>query len=68
MMMVLVPHRMRKLVRGWSWQEVKTVVEKKTEAVVERVVGTSPQQICLTGSSKAILRAEKRIEDYIRDA
>ena len=54
--------------RGWSWQEVKTVVEKKTEAVVERVVGTSPQQIRLTGSSKAILRAEKRIEDYIRDA
>ena len=68
MTMVLAPHRMRKLVRGWSWQEVKAVVEKKTGATVERVVGTAPQQIRLTGSSNAILRAEKRIEDYIRDA
>merc|ERR550517_372062 len=57
MTMVLAPQRMRKLVRGWSWRDVK--------AVVERVTGTAPQQICLTGSSKAILRAEERIEDYI---
>jgi len=68
MTMVLAPQRMRKLVRGWSWRDVKAVVEEKTGAVVERVTGTAPQQIRLTGSSKAILRAEERIEDYIRDA
>ena len=68
MTMVLALQRMRKLVRGWSWRDVKAVVEEKTGAVVERVTGTAPQQICLTGSSKAILRAEERIEDYIRDA
>ena len=66
--LVLEPRRMRKLVRGWSWREVKAVVETKTGAFVERVTGTAPQQIRLTGSSNAILRAEKRIEDYIRDA
>jgi len=66
--LVLEPRRMRKLVRGWSWRDVKAVVEEKTGAVVERVTGTAPQQIRLTGSSKAILRAEERIEDYIRDA
>ena len=65
--LILTPYRMRKLVRGWSWQKVKAAVEKRTGARVQRVTGTAPQQIRLTGSSDAILSAKKRIEDYIRD-
>jgi len=65
---ILTPYRMRKLVRGWSWQKVKAAVEKRTGASVQRVTGTAPQQICLTGSRGAMLRAKKRIENYIRDA
>ena len=65
---ILTPHRMRKLVRGWSWRDAKAAVEKKTGASVQRMTGTAPQQIRLKGSSDAILRAKKRIEDYIRDA
>ena len=41
---ILVPHRMRKLVRGWrgGWRDVKDVVEEKTGVVLRRVEGTSP--------------------------
>ena len=67
---ILVPHRMRKLVRGWrgGWRDVKDVVEEKTGVVLRRVEGTSPQQILMTGTREAVWKARQWINDYIRGA